>query len=178
MSLKKIDPIASKERLDAGTAILVDIREADEYAREHIVGAHLVPLSGFDAHDLDREHGKAVIFHCKSGNRTAANASRILAKGFPEAYILAGGIDGWKAAGLPIHREPSAPLELQRQVQLAAGSLVVLGVVLGFAITPWLFGLSAFVGLGLMFAGATGTCGMANLLTVMPWNRPTAQPAL
>ncbi len=177
MSLKKIDPIALKERLDAGSAILVDIREADEYAREHIVGARLVPLSGFDAHDLDREHGKAVVFHCKSGNRTAANASRILAKGFPEAYVLAGGIDGWKAAGLPIHREPSAPLELQRQVQLTAGSLVVLGIALGFAITPWLFCLSAFVGAGLMFAGATGTCGMANLLTVMPWNRPFAKTA-
>lgn len=177
MSLKKIDPIALKERLDAGTAILVDIREADEYAREHIVGAHLVPLSGFDAHDLDREHSKAVVFHCKSGNRTAANASRILAKGFREAYVLAGGIDGWKAAGLPIHRNRSAPLELQRQVQLAAGSLVVIGVILGFTLTQWLFGLSAFVGAGLMFAGATGTCGMANLLMVMPWNRPIAKTA-
>jgi len=177
MSLKKIDPIALKERLDAGTAILVDIREADEYAREHIVGAHLVPLSGFDAHDLDREHGKAAVFHCKGGNRTAANASRILAKGFPEAYVLEGGIEGWKAAGLPVHREPFAPLELQRQVQLAAGSLVVIGVVLGFAVTPWLFGLSVFVGAGLMFSGATGTCGMANLLMVMPWNHAIAKTA-
>lgn len=174
MSLKKIDAATLKQRMDVGTAILVDIREADEYAREHIIGARLVPLSGFDRHDLDRDHGKAVVFHCKSGNRTAANASRILAKGFPEAYVLDGGIDGWKAAGLPVHREPSAPLELQRQVQLAAGSLVVIGVALGFAVHPWFFAIRGFVGAGLMFAGATGTCGMAHLLMAMPWNRKIA----
>ncbi len=174
MSLKKIAPIALKERLDAGTAILVDIREPDEYAREHIVGARLVPLSGFDAHDLDREHGKAAVFHCKGGNRTAANASRILAKGFPEAYVLDGGIDGWKAAGLPVHREQRAPIELQRQVQLVAGFLVASGIVLGFTVNAWLFGLSAFVGLGLMFAGATGTCPMRSILETMPWNRRPA----
>lgn len=174
MSLKKIDAVSLKQLLDAGTAILIDIREADEYAREHIVGARLVPMSGFDRHDLDRDHDKAVVFHCKSGNRTAANASRILAKGFAEAYVLDGGIEGWKAAGLPVHREASAPLELQRQVQLAAGSLVLIGVILGFTAHPWFFAISGFVGAGLMFAGATGTCGMAHLLMAMPWNRRSA----
>lgn len=171
MSLKKIDATSLNRRLEAGTAILVDIREADEYAREHIVGARLVPLSGFDRHDLDHEHGKAVVFHCKSGSRTATNASRILAKGFSEAFMLDGGIEAWKKAGLPVHREATAPLEMQRQVQLAAGSLVLIGVVLGFTTAPVWFALSGFVGAGLMFAGATGTCGMANLLQVMPWNR-------
>lgn len=171
MSLQKIDAAALKRQLDAGTAILVDIREPDEYAREHIVGARLVPLSGFDRHDLDRDHDKAVVFHCKSGNRTAANASRILAKGFSNAYVLDGGIDGWKAAGLPVHREAAAPLELQRQVQIAAGSLVLLGVVLSFIVAPAWSALSGFVGAGLVFAGATGTCGMAHLLRIMPWNR-------
>ena len=171
MSLKKIDPVTLKQRLDAGTAILVDIREADEYAREHIVGARLVPLSGFDRHNLDAEHGKAVVFHCKSGNRTAMNASRILAKGFADVFTLDGGIDAWKKAGLPIHQEASAPLEMQRQVQLAAGFLVLVGVALGFTLAPAWFALSGFVGAGLMFAGATGTCGMAHLLQIMPWNR-------
>ena len=175
MSLGKIGPAALKQRLEAGTAILVDIREPDEYAREHIIGARLVPLSGFDRHDLDLDHGKAVVFHCKSGNRTAMNASRILAKGFGEAYMLDGGIEAWKKANLPIHREVSAPLEMQRQVQLAAGSLILIGVALGFAISPAWFGLSGFVGAGLMFAGATGTCGMANLLQIMPWNRRAAR---
>jgi rhodanese-related sulfurtransferase len=175
MSLQKIDAATLDRRLQAGTAILVDIREADEYAREHIVGARLVPLSGFDRHDLDYEHGRAIVFHCKSGSRTATNASRILAKGFSEAYMLDGGIDGWKKAGLPVHREASAPLEMQRQVQLAAGSLILIGVALGFAVAPAWFVLSGFVGAGLTFAGATGTCGMAHLLQIMPSNRRAAR---
>ena len=57
-----------------------------------------------------------------------------------------------------------------RQVQIAAGSLVLLGAI----VSPWLYGLSAFVGAGLVFAGVTGTCGLARLLRVMPWNRPVA----
>jgi hypothetical protein len=58
-----------------------------------------------------------------------------------------------------------------RQVQIAAGSMVVLGVVLGALVSPWLYLLAGFVGAGLVFAGITGTCGLARLLRVMPWNR-------
>lgn len=173
MSVMTIEPLELKRRLDQDSAILIDIREPDEYAREHIIGARLVPLSGFDAHDFDRDHSKAVVFHCKSGSRTAANASRIIAKGFREAYMLAGGLEGWRAAGLPTHIDRSAPIDIMRQVQIGAGSLVLLGVILGFAISPWFFLLSAFVGAGLTFAGVTGFCGMARILQFMPWNRRT-----
>ncbi len=174
MSLKTIEPRDLKRRLDDGSVVLIDIREADEFAREHIIGARLAPLSGFDRHDFDQDHDKAAVFTCKSGNRTAANASRIIAKGFREAYVLNGGLDGWKAAGLPTHLNRSQPIDLQRQVQIAAGSLVVSGVVLGFLVSPWFFALSGAVGAGLMQAGFTGFCGMANLLRLMPWNRRQA----
>jgi len=66
------------------------------------------------------------------------------------------------------------PLELMRQVQLAAGGLVLLGVALGFLVGPGFFALSGLVGAGLMMAGATGWCGMARLLQHMPWNRRMA----
>jgi len=172
-----LQPIAArdlKRRLDEGSAVLIDIREADEFAREHIVGARLASLSGFDRHDFDRDHGKTAVFACKSGNRTAANASRLLAKGFPQAYALQGGLDGWKAAGLPTYLNRSAPIDMQRQVQIAAGALVVLGVALGFLVSSWFFVLSGLVGAGLLQAGVTGFCGMANLLRLMPWNRRAA----
>jgi len=171
MSIPSIDPKTLKRRLDEGSAVLIDIREPSEYAREHILGARLVPLGAIDRHDFDREHGKAVVFHCRSGNRTAANAGKLLAKDFAEAYALEGGIEAWKAAGLPVHLDRSAPIEVMRQVQIAAGSLVVLGVLLGAFVSPWFYGLSGFVGGGLVFAGATGFCGMARLLQAMPWNR-------
>lgn len=174
MSLKPITPQELKRRLDDGSAILIDIREGDEFAREHIIGSRLAPLSGFDRHDFDREHDKTVVFTCRSGNRTAANTARIITGGFSNAYVLAGGLDAWKAAGLPVHLDRSAPIDLQRQVQIGAGALVFGGVALGFLVSPWFFILSGAVGFGLLQAGITGFCGMARLLRVMPWNKSQA----
>ncbi len=176
MTLQAMDPRTLKRRLDDGTAVLIDIREPDEYAREHILGARLVPVAAFDAHDFDRDHGKAMVFQCKSGNRTAANASRILAKNFAEPYVLTGGLDAWKAAGLPTHLDRRAPIDIQRQVQIGAGSLVLAGVILAATVSPWFVLLSAFVGAGLTFAGLSGMCGMASILRRMPWNRRSFAP--
>lgn len=171
MSLNAIDPLILKRRLDEGSAVLIDIREPDEYAREHILGARLVPLSAFDAHDFDRERDRTAVFQCKSGGRTAANAARILAKQFRDAYVLTGGLDAWKAAGLPTHLDRRVPIDLQRQVQIGAGLLVLAGIVLSHTLSPWFIGLSVFVGAGLMTAGITGFCGLARVLRLMPWNR-------
>ena len=110
MSLPKISPAEARRLLDQG-AILVDIREADEHAREKITGAHHLPLSKLDEADLALHEGKPVIFHCKSGARTAGNASRLAQKvgGACEAFIIEGGLDAWKKAGLPRRdRSPSA----------------------------------------------------------------------
>jgi hypothetical protein len=62
-------------------------------------------------------------------------------------------------------------ISLERQVRIAAGSLVVVGVLLGWLVHPILLGLAAFVGAGLVFAGITDTCGMGMLLARMPWNQ-------
>lgn len=168
---KPISPADLKRKLDAGEAILIDVRETDEHAREHILGARLAPLSAIDAHDFDRDHEKAAVFHCRSGMRTQANAAKLLARGFPQAFYLEGGIEAWKAAGLPTHTNRKAPLEIMRQVQITAGLLILSGVVLGWLLSPAFYVLSAFVGAGLTFAGVTGWCGMAMILRTMPWNR-------
>lgn len=174
MTLKSIDPLALTRRLDHGGAILVDIREPDEYAREHIPGARLVPLSKLDTHDFGSERDATLVFQCKSGARTAANARRLGATPCREAYALAGGLDAWKAAGLPTEIDRAAPIDLQRQVQIGAGLLVLAGVILGLAVSPWFLAISGFVGAGLTFAGITGFCGMAHILRRMPWNRALA----
>lgn len=88
--------------------------------------------------------------------------------------MLDGGLNAWEKAGLPVETNADAPLEIMRQVQIAAGSLVLIGVLLGFLVAPAWFGLSAFVGAGLTYAGVTGFCGMARLLMLMPWNRVKA----
>lgn len=169
--LPKIEPHDLQRRMQSGEAILIDIREPSEYVREHIRGARLVPAGLIDTHDFDMETSKIAVFTCRSGNRTALNAARLLAKGFRETYMLDGGLDGWKKAGLPLHFDSSAPIELQRQVQIAAGGMALLGAVLAWIVSPYFILLSGFVGAGLLFAGVTGTCGMASLLSLMPWNR-------
>jgi len=177
MTLPTISPGQAKRLLDQG-AMLVDIREADEHAREKIVGARPLPLSKLDEADLAVHEGRPVLFHCKSGARTLANAPRLAAKAGErcEVYIVEGGLDAWKKAGLPVVTDRSQPLELMRQVQIAAGSLVFIGTLLGLLVSPWFFAVPLFVGAGLMNAGLTGFCGMARMLLHMPWNRSAYRP--
>ncbi len=70
----------------------------------------------------------------------------------------------------PLERGTTKVISLERQVRIVAGSLVVIGVVLGYFVHPWFVGLSAFVGAGLVFAGITDFCGMGLLLAKFPWN--------
>ena len=177
MSLPKISPTKAKDLLDQG-AILIDIREADEHAREKVIGARHLPLSKLDEADLALHAGKPIIFHCKSGARTMTNASRLARKtgSACEAFIIEGGLDAWKKAGLPVVTDRRQPLELQRQVQIGAGSLAFIGTVLGVMVSPWFLVVPAFVGAGLMTAGVTGFCGMAQLLMRAPWNKVAYAP--
>lgn len=170
-ALIPLKPEDVDRRLHRRQAVLVDIRETDEFARRHVRGALSRPLSSFEQAHLKLEPGKNVIFTCRTGMRTGANCQRLAAVVDGPAYVLDGGVDAWAAAGLPVEEDRKAPLEVMRQVQIGAGSLVLAGVALGFAVHPALFGLSALVGAGLVFAGATGFCGMARLLALAPWNR-------
>lgn len=176
-AMKKISPAEAKALVDKG-AVLVDIREGDERARASIAGSAHMPLSKLDTFkSVPAEKGQVVVFHCKGGNRTAVNAEKLQQKASCEAYVLDGGIDAWRAAGLPLASPaPSAiarkaPIEIIRQVMIVAGSLVLLGVILGFKVAPEWFYLSGAIGAGLIFSGATGWCLMANILKLMPWNK-------
>ncbi|MBS4430377.1 DUF2892 domain-containing protein [Pectobacterium punjabense] len=168
-----ISPIQARKLLDEG-AILIDIRQPEEYAREHIAQARLHPLNsstGDVLPDNDRE-GRVVIFHCLSGMRSEQNAEILMQSVFPAtAFLLNGGMTAWKKAGFPTEINDKQPIELMRQVQIAAGVLILSGVLLGYSVNSAFFLLSGFVGAGLLFAGVTGFCGMAKLLMKMPWNR-------
>ena len=171
MTLPSLSPAETAAAIKAG-ARLIDIRTADEHARDYIASAVNLPLDRIG--DLLHED-RSVIFHCKSGMRTASNAAQLAAAaGSARAYIMDGGIDAWRAGGFPTVRDSSQPLEIMRQVQITAGTLVLAGLLLGLFISPAFFGVSAFVGTGLAFAGITGWCGMARVLSFMPWNRRAA----
>jgi rhodanese-related sulfurtransferase len=166
-------PIAPDQAiaLIAAGARLVDIREADEHRRERIAGAAHCPLSRLA--EVPIEGGHAIIFHCASGMRTQTNAARLAEKaGGRESYLLDGGLAGWRKAGLPTARSRGAPIELQRQVMIVAGTLVLVGALLAAFVAPAFVLVPIFVGAGLLFAGVSGFCGMARLLMLAPWNRP------
>lgn len=174
MTLQTIDAKTTYDWMKAGKAVLIDVREPDEWIKEHVPEAHLVPLSGFNPEDFPKEHDKIAVFHCRSGGRTEAAAPKILQSGFLEIYQLEGGIQGWREAGLHVNNNAKAPISIMRQVQITAGSMVVLGVALSVLINPWFMALSAFVGAGLAQSGMTGNCRMASVLKHMPWNRVIA----
>lgn len=172
--LTALKPHPVAERLRAGAAVLVDVREADEFARRHVPGAMSRPLSAFEAAHLRVEPGRDVVFACRSGMRTRDHGRRLAEAVDGEAYVLEGGVDAWAAAGLPLAEDRRAPLEIMRQVQMAAGLLILAGVGLGTTVSPAFLVLSGAVGAGLTFAGATGFCGLARLLALAPWNRRPA----
>ena len=172
--MKKISPKDAQQLIQQG-AVIVDIRSASDFARKHIPGAQSVPMDQMREGAVEQD--KIVIFTCASGMRTQtnqqslSNASQVCS----DAYILDGGITAWEKAGLELKQDASQPIEIMRQVQIAAGTLILIGVLLGFYVSPSFFWLSGFVGAGLLFAGVSGTCAMARMLAVMPWNnRPTS----
>ncbi|WP_435952464.1 rhodanese family protein [Dryocola sp. BD626] len=173
MTIQNISPAEAKVLLEQGAA-LIDIREPDEYARENIAEAHLLSLSAIEKGDRlgPFEPHDTVIFYCQSGMRSSQNAQKLAQAVAPaKVMLLDGGLNAWKKEGQEILADASQPLPIVRQVQIAAGTLVLAGVVLGYAVHPGFFLLSGFVGAGLLFAGISGFCGMARLLAIMPWNR-------
>lgn len=155
-------------------ARLLDIRGADEYAHEHIAQASLLSLAELEKGNKPQVFSAqdVVIFHCQSGRRTAQNAALLAGAAAPaKVYLLEGGINGWKQQGLAVVQDKNQPLPIMRQVQIAAGSLILAGTILGYVSSPLFFLLPGFVGAGLLFAGISGFCGMATLLAKMPWNQ-------
>ncbi|MCY7271449.1 MAG: rhodanese family protein [Sphingomonas bacterium] len=169
MTVKTIAPHAAADLLKNG-AQLIDIRGADEHARERIGAASNVPLDRLAPIDGDIP----LIFHCRSGQRTKANADKLATVNAGPTYLLEGGIDGWKAAGLPTLANAKQPLELMRQVQIGGGAMVLLSVLLGWLVSPAFLLLGGAVGIGMLHAGITGSCAMTALLAPMPWNRGVA----
>jgi len=157
------------DQLGAHRVTVIDVRELMEYASGHIAGSLNVPLARLPQAELPR--GPLVLV-CQSGNRSAQGVQTLQQQGHPDVVNdLEGGLPSWQQAGLPLERFRNAPLPLMRQVQIAAGSLVLLGLILSHTVAPAWILLTWFVGAGLVFAGISGFCGMARLLALMPWNR-------
>ena len=182
MSCTAISPARLAELARAGGKIdLIDVRTPIEFGEVHVEFARNYPWDQLDPVGVMQARGSSandpLYVVCRSGNRGEQAVEQFHQAGFTNVVNVEGGTLACVEAGLPIIRGRKA-ISLERQVRIAAGSLVLLGMLLGWLVHPACFGLSAFVGAGLVFAGITDTCGMGLLLARMPWNRcgPSASP--
>jgi rhodanese-related sulfurtransferase len=161
-------PALQKVLAQHGTAVL-DIREPGEFAYEHITGTRHVPFERLLTFTAPLPKDNEIYLLCQSGIRTAQAVKLLHQNGFSHVHSLEGGLEAWKQAGLPVEKA-RGPIPIMRQVQIVAGSLVLMG-----GLIPDLRWIAIVVGAGLLFAGCTGTCGMAKILSALPWNRQKEQ---
>jgi rhodanese-related sulfurtransferase len=174
--MKTIRPVALQTLLAARPDLpLFDVRTPAEFAEVHVPSARNIPLDELDPQALveagQTRKDEAVYLLCLGGQRAKRAAAEFARGGFAEPVVVEGGTLAWVEAGLPVNRGKAGAISLERQVRIVAGSLVLIGVLLGWLVHPGFYGLSGFVGAGLVFAGVTDFCGMGLLLARMPWNK-------
>jgi NADPH-dependent 2,4-dienoyl-CoA reductase/sulfur reductase-like enzyme/rhodanese-related sulfurtransferase len=155
-------------------ALLLDVRSPAEFRSGRVQGAVNLPLESVNAttvHALLQGREQAtVLLLCASGGRARTAAQRLAASGL-KTLVVQGGTNSCAQAGLPMDKDAGGMISVERQVRIAAGLMVATGVVLGTWVHPGFYGLSGFIGAGLVFAGVTDWCGMGLLLARAPWNK-------
>lgn len=157
-------------------ACIVDVRTSAEVNSEALEGCIHIPLHELTPERLQTElaqrnhQASTVYLLCQSGNRAEAAANQLRGKVAQDVCVLDGGINALKQAHIPL-RVNTSVMSLERQVRIAAGTLVMIGVGFGYFVHPGFYGLAGFVGAGLTFAGLTNTCAMGMLIARMPWNQ-------
>jgi rhodanese-related sulfurtransferase len=156
---------------------LLDVRTPGEFETVRIAGARNVPLDIIrerTSEIVDQLHGDVVIV-CRSGQRAAQAAELLQEAGLTTAAVLDGGINGWEGHGLGVDRG-TQHWEIDRQVRLVAGSIVLTSVVGSIAV-PKLKWLAAGIGAGLTYAAVSNTCAMGTALSKLPYNRTASADA-
>lgn len=155
----------------------IDVRTPAEFETGHIPGSVNVPLDLLraEAARLADQLPRDSVLVCRSGARAGQAAVALVGAGVTGAEVLDGGILAWEQSGGPVERGHQR-WELERQVRLVAGSLV-LGGVLASTVVPKAKWLSGAVGGGLIFAAVSNTCAMGAALSRLPYNRPSRPTA-
>jgi rhodanese-related sulfurtransferase len=171
---KAISPTALSALLGTGSAQeLLDVRTSPEYASAHVPGTKSIPLDELNTETFLAQHkpGTPIYVLCQAGQRAAKAIEQLERAGCDDCVLVEGGTQAWIDAGLSVHRGASKVLPLMRQVQIVVGSLSAAGAILALVVNSWFAVVPLLLGCGLLFAGITGTCGMALILAWMPWNR-------
>lgn len=173
--MKHVTVTTFKEVVDAEqnnpSIDFINVCTPAEYKEKHIPGVRSVPLDKIEKHISEFSHKKTIYVHCRSGRRGVQAIEKLHALGIKAELVnVEGGLLAWGEAGFETGSHTTR-IPIIRQTMIAAGLLILLGILLSnFYTTTWLY-LSTAVGAGLLFAGLTGWCGMAHLLARAPWNR-------
>jgi len=162
--------------LEPDAPTVLDVRTPGEFAGAHIPGSYNVPLDLLKEHrqELTRHLTDHFVLVCRSGAR-AQQAKETLASvgaALPSLHVLDGGLTAWEREDRDLVRaEPR--WELERQVRLVAGSIVLAAVLLSVLVpaSKW---LAAAIGAGLTLAAVTDSCLMGMMLAKLPYNRRTS----
>jgi rhodanese-related sulfurtransferase len=152
---------------------ILDVRTPAEFETAHIDGSYNVPLDvlndrGADvARQLDQSHD--IVLVCRSGQRASQAAELLQSEGVTGGSVLENGLTDWEGQGFDVKRGLQR-WDLERQVRLVAGS-IVLSSVLGSIAVPRLKWLAAAIGGGLTYAAVSNTCAMGTALSKLPYNR-------
>ena len=169
--MKNLSVQQSAELLSQKNSIpLIDVRSPTEYGSVHAKGAVNHPMESLDLAKIPCSKEDEIHVICQSGGRSMKVCQKLEAAGFTNSVNVEGGTSAWHAAGLPVV-EGKKVMSLERQVRIAAGSLVVIEIAIGQFVHPAGFGLSALIGAGLVFSAVTNICSMGKLIAKMPWNR-------
>lgn len=170
----KIQAKELNQDLQSGKRIaLIDVRTPVEHDEMHIPGSKIMPLDQLDPAAVKSAAGSAeqCVIVCRSGKRAEQAFQKLKASGCENLVILDGGVMAWESAGLPLNRSAAKRLPLMRQVQLVIGLLALTGSILALTVDKNFALIPAVLGAGLTLAGSTGWCGLAILLSKMPWNK-------
>jgi rhodanese-related sulfurtransferase len=170
--MKTISPVELQNLLTTQPSLpVIDVRTPVEFAEVHVPQARNVPLDELKPGSLQIQKGQPVYLLCRSGQRATKAADKFAKEGFSQPVVVEGGTLAWIEANLPVMRGTVKVISLERQVRIAAGAIVLTGVLLARFVNFNFIWLSGFVGAGLIFAGITDFCGMGLLLAKMPWNK-------
>lgn len=158
------------------TSILLDVRTPAEFRQSHVPESVSMPLNTLDPTEvatlLKSKDSDAVYVICQSGQRAAKAADMLVTELDSPVSVVEGGMNEIEKLNIELTGESDkSVISIERQTRIAAGTLMLVGVLGSLWIHPGFLWLSGFVGAGLIFAGVTNTCGMGMLLARMPWNR-------
>ncbi len=183
MAIKSITPQDLHRHMQLGhKTVVLDVRPSFEYGEGHIKGAESYPLEYFSADGfiqnvcVQNPTLPTIYITCASGTQAKETCELLAAAGYEYLAFVKGGMRAWNAAGLPVQRLkdgffPTTQMDIAQQIQIAVGSIVAIGTLLGTFVNTGFLAIPLLAGVGFAYEGFCGTQYLKDALLNMSWNK-------